>query len=142
MLKLKASITFFPLLSQKDFSFSAVCLLKPVRSRNGHVFSRAASHFLYSLLGTTCTRLQNEHFQTAVGLIPLCGHSFKSLLFLERCSICGTVNDCPILGVKLRLLKEDPGFVPKSKSRKVGSLGLPDLRFAGSLIRAGLRPRS
>ena len=81
-------------------------------------------------------------FQTAVGLIPLCGHSFKSLLFSERCSIRGTVNDCPILGVKLRLLKEDPGFVLKSKSRKVGSLGLPDLRFAGSLIRAGLRTRS
>ena len=81
-------------------------------------------------------------FQTAVGLTPLCGHSFKSLLFSERCSIRGTVNDCPILGVKLRLLKEDPGFVLKSKSRKVGSLGLPDLRFAGSLIRAGVRTRS
>ena len=60
MLKLKASKAFSPLLSQKDFSFSAVYLLKPVRSRNGHVFSRAASHFLYSLLGTTCTRLQTN----------------------------------------------------------------------------------
>ena len=60
MLKLKASKAFFPLRSQKDFSFSAVCLLKPVRSRNGHVFSRAASHFLYLLLGTTCTRLQTN----------------------------------------------------------------------------------
>ena len=80
-------------------------------------------------------------FQTAVGLIPLCGHSLKSLLFSERCNIRGTVNDCPILGVKLRL-KEAPGFVLKAKSRKVGSLGLPDWRFAGSLMRAGLRTRS
>ena len=81
-------------------------------------------------------------FQTAVELIPLCGHSFKSLLFSERCSIRGTVNDCPILGVKLRLLKEDPGLVLEAKSRKVGSLGLPDLGFAGSLRRAGLRTGS
>ena len=64
MLKLKASKAFFPLLSQKDFSFSAVYLLKPVRSRNGHVFARAASHFLYSLLGTTCTRLQTNTLST------------------------------------------------------------------------------
>ena len=81
-------------------------------------------------------------FQTAVALIPLCGHSFKSLLFSERCSIRGTVNDCPILGVKLRLLKEDPGLVLEAKSRKVGSLRLPDLGFVGSLRRAGLRTGS
>ena len=81
-------------------------------------------------------------FQTAVGLMPLCGHSFKSLLLFERCSIRGTVYDCPILGVKLRLLKEDPSVVLKAKSRKVGSLGLPDLRFAGSLMRTCLRTRS
>ena len=30
--------------------------------------------------------------QTAVALIPLCGHSFKSLLFSERCNIRGTVK--------------------------------------------------
>ena len=77
--------------------------------------------------------------QTAVALIPLCGHSFKSLLFSERCSIRSTVNNCSILGVKLRLLKEDPSLVLEAKSRKVGSLGLPDLGFAGSLRRAGLR---
>ena len=78
-------------------------------------------------------------FQTAVGLIPLCGHSFKSLLFSERCSIRGAVNNCSILGVKLRLLKEDPSLVLEAKSRKVGSLGLLDLGFAGSPRRAGLR---
>ena len=50
--------------------------------------------------------------QTAVALIPLCGHSFKSLLFSERCSIRGTVNDCPILGVKLRLFEEGPESCP------------------------------
>ena len=77
--------------------------------------------------------------QTAVALIPLCGHSFKSLLLSERCSIRSTVNNCSILGVKLRLLKEDPSLVLEAKSRKVGSLGLPDLGCAGSLRRAGLR---
>ena len=54
--------------------------------------------------------------QAAVGLVPLCGHSFKSLLSFERCGIHSAINDCPILGVKLRLLSEDSGFVLKSKS--------------------------
>ena len=68
--------------------------------------------------------------------------ALKACCFLKDVASVVLVNDCPILGVKLRLLKEDPGFVLKAKSRKVGSLGLPDLRFAGSLIRAGLRTRS
>ena len=77
--------------------------------------------------------------QAAVGLVTLCGHSFKTLLSFERNSIRSTVNDCSVLEVKLRLLNEGPGFVLKSKSRKVGSLGLPVFRFAGNLIRVGLR---
>ena len=55
-------------------------------------------------------------FQTAVGLIPLCGQSLDSLLFFESCDIHSTVNYGPICGIELRLLSKDSGFVLKSKS--------------------------